>query len=333
MKIIKNSMIYTAMLLLSFPIIAQAHVKWFTEEVTQRAKLGDILSTPFIISAVVSAVVLLILPALIDYLDKLDWAQTAEEMLDRCRSYSTYILQYGVAIGLALQILYRSVLVPELDVNSNVLYWVMGATILVLLIPKAIFRKIAAALLLYLFVYQLWTAGALHMLDYGFYVAIALAFLVENTAWERYKYSILYVGIGLSLCWVSLEKWIFPGMGLNILENYPVPTFGFTPETFLMLTGFIEFAVGFLFLIGVLNRVLAIVVTLLFILTTMIFGTDELVGHFIVHILMIVFIIEGTRRSPMPISGFRTVGQKTVFMLLSFLPFLAILFSLYYNLA
>ncbi len=59
------------------------------------------------------------------------------------------------------------------------------------------------------------------------------------------------------------------------------------------MAAFIEFVVGYLLVVGILNRVLGLVVTLIFIMTTMLFGFTEIIGHFMIHIVLFIFIIEG----------------------------------------
>ena len=132
------------------------------------------------------------------------------------------------------------------------------------------------------------------MLDYGFYLAIIGVLLVGRTKWETAGFPFLYLGTGLSLCWVAVEKWVYPFMTIDIIERHHVPTFGFAPDLFVVLSAFIEFVVGYLLVVGIFNRVLAVALTILFILTTTIFGYTEVVGHAIIHIVLLIFIIEGT---------------------------------------
>src|SRR5690606_25325319 len=81
-------------------------------------------------------------------------------------------------------------------------------------------------------------------------------------------------------------KWVYPGMSLDIVVNHHVPTFGFAPAVFIVMAAFIEFVVGYLLVVGILNRVLGFVVTVIFILTTMLFGFTEIIGHFMIHIVL-----------------------------------------------
>ena len=109
-----------------------------------------------------------------------------------------------------------------------------------------------------LFLYIWSYSGWFHMLDYGFYLAIIGVFLVGRTKLEKTGFPFLYLGTGLSLCWVAVEKWVYPYMTTDIIERHGVPTFGFAPELFVVLSAFIEFVVGYLLVVGILNRLLAV---------------------------------------------------------------------------
>src|SRR5690606_5863849 len=106
-------------------------------------------------------------------------------------------------------------------------------------------------------------------------------------------FPLLYIITGISLCWVAVEKWVYPNMTVNIIEAYNVPTFGFEPTIFIVMAAFIEFIIGYSWIAGILNRSLGIIFTIILILTTMLFGYAEFIGHFMIHVILITFILEG----------------------------------------
>jgi uncharacterized membrane protein YphA (DoxX/SURF4 family) len=171
------------------------------------------------------------------------------------------------------------------------------------------------------------------MLDYGFYIAIFTVILIANTKFEKIGFPFLYLGTGLSLCWVAVEKWVYPSMSLDIVANHSVPTFGFEPATFIVMAAFIEFIVGYLLVVGILNRVLGLVVTIIFIMTTMLFGMTEVIGHFMVHIVLLIFIIEGVSFYNPPIKMHKTKIDQFVFVFLNFVFVLATFVLIYYRFA
>ncbi|WNF38875.1 DoxX family membrane protein [Bacillaceae bacterium IKA-2] len=227
----------------------------------------------------------------------------------------------------------QTLFAPEFVLTETWEFILVWITIIFLLIPSHYATKVGAFLLLFLFVNVLSDTGIFHMLDYGFYLAIIFVLFIGKTKYEKFGFPALYLGTGLSLCWVAVEKWIYPSMSIDILQNHGVPTFGFTPETFILLAAFIEFVVGYLLVVGVLNRILAFVLTLIFISTTMLFGYTEIIGHFMIHIVLIIFIVEGVSFYNPPIKIHKTIIDQVVFVFLNFIFVLATFILIYYRFA
>lgn len=193
--------------------------------------------------------------------------------------------------------------------------------------------KVGALAIFYLFVDMTFRAGWFHMLDYGFYLAIIVALMLEKTKLSNWGFPFLYLGTGLSLCWIAVEKWVFPLMAVDIIQHHGVPTFGFSPEAFVSMAAFIEFVVGYLLVVGILNRILSLVLTGIFVSTTMLFGMTELVGHFMIHIVLVIFIIEGVSFYKPPINMHQKKLDQMVFVSLNFIFVLSTFILIYYRFA
>lgn len=318
---------------ISIPIYVHAHVKWFADIDPVKEPLEKILSPAFMSIALLIAVLLAALTQLLPVMMKVRAFKQVEDYLAGLRKWSRYLLKYGTVFALVIQIISGSILAPEfkLTTTSEVI-WVW-ATIIVLAIPYHVATKIAALSILGLYLYVLSDVGLFHMLDYGFYIAIVGVLLIGKTKIENWGFPFLYLGTGLSLCWVAVEKWVYPTMTLDIIQQHHVPTFGFPAEIFIVLAAFIEFVVGYLLVVGILNRVLAVVVTILFFLTTTIFGYTEIVGHAMIHVILIIFIIEGVSFYDPPISIHKTRVDQMVFVFLNFIFTLATFILIYYRFA
>jgi len=320
-------------LLLLAPAAASAHVKWFTDLTPAKEPIDSILSPWFLSIAVGVAVLLAVLTQLLPALSRSKASLAVDRQLDRLRPWTGRILQYGTAAALLIQAATGTVFAPEFvtaDIFERALLW--GAAAL-LLIPHRYAAKAGALCLLVLFAFVLRREGLFHMLDYGFYLAIAGVLLLERTRESRLGFPLLYLGTGLSLCWVAVEKWVFPNMALDIVANHGVPTFGFDPALFVVMTGFIEFVVGYLLVVGILNRLLSFVLTLIFVSTTMLFGMTELVGHFMIHVVLLLFIIEGVSFYKPPVAMHKTRLDQMVFVSLNFVFVLATFLLIYYRFA
>ena len=149
-------------------------------------------------------------------------------------------------------------------------------------------------LALYGYGFSLFTA--LHMLDYVFFAGVGVAFLVSQAPSERARalgLPALYLTVGFSLCWVALEKLVYPEWGLYVLSQNPQLALGFPLDFFLTAAAFVEFSLGYLLIICLLQRPFALVVTLVFFTTTLVFGKTEVIGHTLIHAALLVFLIEG----------------------------------------
>ena len=315
------------------PFYTEAHVKWFTNVAPHKETIEHIVSPAFMFLALVAAVVLASLTLIIPKMAEWGPIKKWENRLSGLRKYSRYILKYGTAAALIIQMVSGTLFAPEFHIHNTwavVLTWI---SIGFLLIPHHICTKLGATILLGLFIYVTMDHGVFHMLDYGFYVAIIGVLLVGNTKLEKVGFPFLYLGTGLSLSWVAVEKWVYPDMALDIVIHHHVPTFGFAPELFVVMAAFIEFVVGYLLVVGILNRVLGFVVTGIFISTTMLFGMTELIGHFMIHIVLLIFIIEGVSFYNPPIKMHKTKIDQFSFIFLNFIFVLATFLLIYYRFA
>lgn len=308
------------------------HVKWFTDAEQIREPIENILTWDFFLVTIIIAAMLAILPQLIPYLMELRIVKAVDRRLATFEPFTGLILKYGTALAITLQLLWNSILAPEIYLTSFSL--VVGVIVVImLLIPHHITTKIGAIGILIIFIHVLLHIGLFHIIDYAFYIAIAFALFLQKTKWERLGMPALYLGTGLSLCWVAVEKWVYQEMSTDIILNHAVPTFGFDPETFVLLSAFIEFVVGYLLVVGVLNRLLALVLTLIFVSTTLVFGILEVIGHFVVHIILITFIIENTSFYHPPVQMHKRKIDQIVFIFLNFIFVLATILLIYYRFA
>jgi uncharacterized membrane protein YphA (DoxX/SURF4 family) len=310
-----------------------AHVKWFTDVHAIKEEFTQVLSPIFMWTALAVALLLAVLTQLLPSIMRIPALGQLDRQVEKLRPWSFTILQYGTAASLLWGLLEGGLFAPEFAAPEGIVNIAVIATIVLLLVPHHYSVKLASAVLFGLYVYYVAEYGIFHMLDYGFYLAIAAALALYKTSYEKVAFPLLYLGTGLSLCWVAVEKWIYPAMSLDIIENHGVPTFGFSPAVFIVLAAFIEFVVGYLLVVGILNRLLSIVLTLIFITTTMLFGYVEIVGHFMIHIILILFIIEGVSFYKPPVDMHKTKLDRIVFVALNFLLVLAMFLLLYYRFA
>lgn len=315
-----------------FPRNVFAHVKWFTEVPPERVEIEAVITPLFMVMTIVSAVCIGLLLVVMSHYENSSKLKRLQEHSFNA-DFTNFFLQYGVAFALLIQLLNQTLFAPEFTAPTTIISIIAYIVVLLYLIPSQITAKIASSLLLLLYTIYLVEYGLFHMLDYLFYLGVIGYFLCLRTSWERLKSPILFISTGFSLCWLAAEKWIYPGMTINIIELYGVPTMGFDPYIFTVLAAFVEFCIGVAWMTGILNRFFAFVFTGVMAVTTLFFGFVELVGHFLIFILMIIFIAQNETMKGLPKILFRTLRAQALFISCNFIFILSTFVLIYYRFA
>ncbi|UJF31823.1 hypothetical protein [Paenibacillus hexagrammi] len=273
-----------------------AHVKWFVDDHGwQPHQLGDIISLHFLFWLGITLFALILATIINDRIERHCCVSKFLHGLDRLKRYQLTIMRVGLGLGLSLQLFTHSYLAPTLKPDA---LWVY--VVLILAIAGLTHRKllpmsgIALAILSTETVLQY---GLFHSLDYVFYAGIIYYLFAVNSNWNLPLLPVLYTSTGMSLAWLSMEKLTMPGLAESLIHEYGIPTFGFTADEFVMISAFIEIALGWSFVLGILNRFTAFLLSGMFLLTSLVFGFTEIVGHTVIHTLFIIFIIEGKGKS------------------------------------
>lgn len=310
-------------------LLSLGHVKWFTNATERQPEvLAHVLTPTFLGGAFLTFAVAILLTLLNRPLQELGWVQRIHATLDRLRVWSPLILRIGIAAPLMGAALGGYLFHYEL---GPVPLWLRGAQAalgVLILLPKA--DRYAAIGVAALYALGVVMFGLHAMLDYLFWLGASAFLATRRTKYTGLGIPVLYITAGLALAWAAIEKWVFPELALDILAHHAIPTFGFPAAIFLMLSGWIELGVGYLMITGVLNRFLSIVVTLLFIMTSSVFGTREILGHWLLHAALLVFLIEGTGRYVTPVLWHRSTRLQVAFVGVTLVPFVAGLMWLYY---
>lgn len=306
-----------------------AHVKWFTTVwPTSPAPIGEVVTLPFLLGFGLTLAVMLVLTRYNIPLQELRFVQRIHRGLGQLRPYAYWVIRIGMAVPLIAAGLSDHLLHYEL---GPIPLWLRIAQILVgaaLLIPRV--DRVASVGVFGLFGAGIALFGPHPMLDYISWLGAAFFLAARSTKSEAWGLPALYVTTGLSLSWVAVEKWVYPAMALDILAQHPIPTFGFPPDIFLMLAGWIELGVGYLLITGVLNRFLSLVLTLLFVATSSLFGLSEVLGHWQLHAALTIFLTHGTGRLVTPVLWHRPMGLQLAFVGVTLIPFVVGLMGLYY---
>lgn len=320
------------LIMLALPVsTALAHVKWFTDFsfADPPASISSVL-TPAFFGLMLFTLAALAVAVMIDWrLRETDWWKRIVSWFEARRVHALDVMRIGLGITLLLSWQAETILAPDLALAPEDAWigWLEFILALLLIFPRTV--PLAGLGTLFLYLIGLTRFGAFYVLDYFIFVGVAVYLMVaqlENTRLRDLRIPALYFGVGFSLMWVALEKLIYPQWGLEILAENPVLTLGFDPAFFLTAAAFVELALGYLFVIGLLERPIALVVTLVFFGTTLVFGKVEVIGHTIIHAALIVFLLEGTARTyRAPIDIHQKLNWRMAFAVINFVLILAIL--------
>lgn len=312
---------------------AAAHVKWFSDFSfsDKPLSIGQAVDTTFILLALLSIAVISGMVYLDRQLAEATWYNRINDWLKSQSEHSLTVLRVAAGAVLLLSWQADAMLVPELSVSAAWIGWLQFLLALLLCFRKTV--PLAGAGLIALYGIGIYQFGMFHMLDYPMYAGAGYYFLVNGSRNERMAATglpALYFTVGFSLCWVALEKIIYPQWGLYVLQQNPQLAMGFDLDFFLVGAAFVEFTLGYLLIICLLQRPLSLVITLVFFTTTMVFGKLEIIGHTLIHGALIVFLFEGPGSGyKAPITLHKNLKLRTAFAAVNFALLLAVLLSVY----
>ena len=249
---------------------------------------------------------------------------------DSLRNY----LQISLFITVLLCWHYDVVLTPELPTTNTLITIIQFSIILTGFVPAL--RKLLPVGIVLLFMSGIYQAGLFHMMDYMYVLAVAWFIWVtqNNTSEHTFKRAmyVLYFATGFSLCWVGIEKLIYPHWVEDVLSQQPVLALGMPYSFFIRGAAFVEFTIGFFFILQLWPRICAIALSILMVFTTFIFGVTEIIGHLLLHTILIVFIYLGSIRDDVLVLNNRPLVISLMSSSLYIASFVA-LTSIYYFLA
>lgn len=319
------------------PTISFAHVKWFSNfNFSQPPLTLEQLNIPAFWGLLILSLVSLPLLVWVDNKgEKTALYHKVNGFLDRYSDNSLNIMR--IAIGAVLLMSWQSdtFVAPEIFIPSKFVGWFELLLALFIIFKETTFITGIGMILLYFL--GIYMHGIFHMLDYIVYLAAGLYLVIATSKNERIRnldLPVLYSGLGFSLCWVAFEKLFYPYWGLSVLSKAPQLTMGLPHDFFLMACAFVEFTLGYLLMICLLHRPLAVVITFVFFTTTCFFGKSEVVGHTLLHGALLVFVVKGPGRYyQAPIRIHSSLKLRSLFAIVNYIILFAVLAFPYQKMA
>ncbi len=332
-----RKLVLVLLLALGLQSPALAHVKWFSAYsfLQKPMTIGEVLTPTFGLLVALSLLVISLLSVFDEQMESMSWYRNCCDRLAAFTSKSNLIIRAATGAVLILSWQSGTLLVPELVMNNPWTEFIQ--LVLAILILSNRLTRYAGGGLILLYLYSFFMYSSMHMLDYMYLMGAGYYLVVtnhENPKLHESALPALYASVGFSLCWVAQEKIFYPEWGLEILSENPQLALGLDHSFFLLSSAFVEFSLGFLLIVCMLQRPLALIITAVLMSTTMVFGKMEFVGHAIVHAALVVFVIEGpgtTYRTPL--TFFSRVGQRIGFVNVGFAGIFAAMMFFYSNAA
>lgn len=318
------------------PVFAFAHVKWFSRTVDTSTLTLSAFDRPAFWFLLGLTIVTL---ALIVYADRVleRWGayRRFSSYLESYEDRAVLILRVFTGASLLLSWQADSMIAPELKITSAGPGWFQF--VLALLLLTSTTTPLAGLGMIGLYAYAMIEYGYFHLLDYLAFAAIGYFLFIASFPKRKISQTrvpALYIGVGFSLCWAALEKVFFPGWGMDVLRQEPSLTMGLPADFFLLSTAFVELSLGYLLIIGLLQRPLALTITAVFFTTSAFFGKTEVIGHTILHGALLVFAVIGPGKYyPAPIEFHKQLLKRAAFAAVNFVVVIGVLSYCYYRMA
>jgi hypothetical protein len=283
--------------------VASAHVKWLVtcDASDDPLPLQAVFTTTFWLFAAVALSAFFVVCVVED-----TWfGRSLSSLLDRwtvpLHQCADALLRGAVAVSfVVLWVDGTAILTPELRDNHA---WLSSVQVLIAAYVAARATLPAAAVaILVLYGYGVAAYGLFHMLDYPFFLGLAVYFALsvsKNARFDSFRFGCLRWTAALSLIWPSMENFLYPSWVAPVALAHPQLTFGFDVATFITALGVVQFGLAFaLFWTPLVRRLAAAVLALLLVVVTLDFGKADGIGHLaIVTILLMVFADPGRKRT------------------------------------
>lgn len=300
-----------SVLLLFVPAFAFAHTRWFTNEVLAPYVSVEPTTAYLIIWGFIIVDVVLIAI----FLEQKRWFDfsflnpTKPHVFERAAS--TFVMMTGAFFVIAGT--HQYLFSPNLTVASGIPMWLVVIQILLgLCFLLGILSRVGGIILGLMWVSLFYFAGPIAALEdiwvlstaifitlmgNEYFSIISFSFLRDLVApFKRFGLSILRLGTGTTLMVLGLsEKILAPEFGVNFLTHHDwnfmqLLGFNFSHYLFTISAGSVEFLFGLIFVLGVVTRLNALVVAIVFSIPLFILGPIELSGH-LPHFAAVVLLL------------------------------------------
>ena len=310
-------------LALSVPFLASAHTRWFAE-----GEIEPFVATePTGVYLFVIAIIALLIIGLATMFERVGWLKfsfmrpTAPHALERASSTFSMITGAFFMIAGSHEYLFSPNLSAEVGIP---MYLCMAQFAIGLMLVLGVFARVAGLLLVVAWFLGIHYGGLEAMVEDIWVLSIAAFIVIMGNDYfsilsvralkpfvkklHAYALPVLRLGTGFTLLTLGFtEKILRPELGLNFLAQHDwnfMSSLGFSDYLFVLMAGSTEALLGILLILGVMTRLTALVIAIIFTIPLFILGPIELTGHLPHFIAVFIILLFG------PGKHFRLLNRK-----------------------
>ena len=299
-------------ILMGFPLLASAHVKWFVKESEHLVRASQFTFAEPLVQTWVGIILVCVAMALLmerylpDPPEKLvTFAQDHTQQAFR-------LLKVLIGLALLMTAVKGAIVAPHLSDKSlylMILRFIQGGIGVLFIANVAV--RFGAVMMVFVYLASTWLFGFVTSLEYFNFLGTALFILLESSPDERkrvYALPVLRIHTGIALgalAWT--EKLIDPSLAIRFLEMNQVnfmQALGvhlFTDRVFVLCAGCTELIFALIFVLGLITRINTLALAGFLVSSNLYFffmgKTDEafleLSGHLPLFAVAIIFILYG----------------------------------------
>ncbi|HEX8246559.1 MAG TPA: hypothetical protein VF599_00115 [Pyrinomonadaceae bacterium] len=323
---------------------AQAHVKWFADyDVTKPPlPIGQVLDATFVKMFLVSVGACYLFFLADRYIYEEGYLAGIDRKLKLFDNLANYIMRAASGIFFFALFLWWLLdfgssfyLTPELKTTAGYVPWIH--LVMALCVISRYTAPLAGIGIFFLYIFAAIDYGLFHVLDYMIFLGIGYYLTVSGTSrknWLKSGLVVLFACTGLTLIWAAVEKFAYADWTNPVFEKSPHMLMGMSPQTFMKLSGFMEFFITFILLgaVSVVGRLVSLGFMSIFVLAVFEFGMVDAIGHLMIVAILFVLVVRGpTSARDMLVLPDKSLFTEAYFMTgLYFLAFVMI-FILYYG--
>lgn len=265
---------------LAFPATASAHVKWFAHyDVTVRPKPFPEVATAIFFAIFAAFITMLFLGFVADGWVAKRWPRVLSAGSSFDAIHDKWVRLGTGAFLLCTWTIGLNILTPELHTKTG---WIFTIQFLSALFVGWRRTCVLSALgICALYVYGITQYGMFHMLDYVYFLGIAVYLAgISISRMSQIRVPVMTGCLAFSIMWTAIEKLVYPQWTAQILQTHSHMAMGIPFAQFIVLAAFVEFTLAFYLATGRgMLRLGALALLLLFVAAMPEFGRRDVVGH------------------------------------------------------